>query len=113
MTQCIARSPHATINKDPYRNKVYSCWAGLNIGFVKLGLLYDRCDFGKSICLAVNCGDDTDYTGATVGAHLGIMKGRIPVIEPGIKNTSFSADWIPYLSNRWFNFALNRLKDGR
>lgn len=47
-----------------------------NIGFVILGLLYGEGDFGKSICLAVNCGDDTDCTGATVGALLGIINGR-------------------------------------
>lgn len=50
--------------------------APANIGFVILGLLYGEGDFGKSICLAVNCGDDTDCTGATVGALLGIINGR-------------------------------------
>lgn len=57
-----------------------------NIGFVILGLLFGEGDFGKSICLAVNCGDDTDCTAGTVGATLGIMYGRshIPVkwVEP-------------------------------
>lgn len=47
-----------------------------NIGFVILGLLYGEGDFDKSLCYAVNCGDDTDCTGATVGALLGIIKGR-------------------------------------
>jgi ADP-ribosylglycohydrolase len=50
--------------------------APANIGFVVLGLLYGGGDFGKSICCAVNCGDDTDCTGATVGSILGIMQGR-------------------------------------
>ena len=47
-----------------------------NIGFTILGLLYGEGDFGKSICLANNCGDDTDCTAATVGALLGIISGR-------------------------------------
>lgn len=50
--------------------------APVNLGFVVLGLLYGRGDFGKSVCLAVNCGDDTDCTGATAGAILGIIMGR-------------------------------------
>lgn len=57
-----------------------------NIGFVMLGLLYGKGDFGKSICLATNCGDDTDCTAATVGALLGIIRGRSGIpkkwIEP-------------------------------
>ena len=47
-----------------------------NVAFVIIGLLYGEGDFGKSICTAVNCGDDTDCTGATCGAILGIINGR-------------------------------------
>lgn len=47
-----------------------------NIGFVIIGLLYGEGDFGRSVCLANNCGDDTDCTAGTVGALLGIMMGR-------------------------------------
>lgn len=46
-----------------------------NIAFTVLGLLYGQ-DFGDSICKAVNCAYDTDCTGATLGAILGIMGGR-------------------------------------
>ena len=49
--------------------------APANLGFVTIGLLYGEGDFGKSLRYAVNCGDDTDCTGATVGAILGIMYG--------------------------------------
>lgn len=47
-----------------------------NIAFVILGLLYGEGDFLQSLIYAINCGDDTDCTGATVGAILGIMGGR-------------------------------------
>jgi ADP-ribosylglycohydrolase len=46
-----------------------------NIGYVVIGWLYGEGDFGKSICIAVNCGDDTDCTGATLGSILGIISG--------------------------------------
>lgn len=46
-----------------------------NVAYCILGMLYGGCDFKKSIILAVDCGDDTDCTGATVGAFLGILHG--------------------------------------
>lgn len=49
--------------------------APANIGFVILGLMYGEGDFKKSVLAAVNCGDDTDCTAATVGAFLGILYG--------------------------------------
>ncbi len=47
-----------------------------NLGFVTLALLYGEGDFGRTVCLATNCGDDTDCTAGTVGAILGILHGR-------------------------------------
>jgi len=46
-----------------------------NACFVVLGLLYGAGDFGKSVCIAVECGLDTDCNGATVGSILGVMLG--------------------------------------
>jgi hypothetical protein len=46
-----------------------------NVGFTMIGLLWGEGDFGKSICIAVNCGDDTDCTGATLGSVLGLIGG--------------------------------------
>lgn len=46
-----------------------------NVAYTVLGLLYGEGDFKKSIIHAVNCGDDTDCTAATVGATLGILGG--------------------------------------
>ena len=47
----------------------------LNGGFIMLGLLYGEGEFKRSVLYAVNCGQDTDCTGATVGAILGILLG--------------------------------------
>ncbi len=46
-----------------------------NVAFTMIGWLWGDSDFGKSICIAVNCGDDTDCTGATLGSILGIIGG--------------------------------------
>jgi ADP-ribosylglycohydrolase len=55
----------------PNYNAQYS---PLNMAFQVIGLLYAK-DFGEGICIAVNCGYDTDCTGATVGSMLGILAG--------------------------------------
>ncbi len=44
----------------------------INIAFTILGWLAGKGDFAHSICIAVNCGMDTDCTGATLGALMGI-----------------------------------------
>ncbi|MCS7223915.1 MAG: ADP-ribosylglycohydrolase family protein [Armatimonadetes bacterium] len=49
-----------------------------NLAFTVLGLLAGRDDFGKVITTAVNCGQDTDCTGATSGAIAGILLGQLP-----------------------------------
>lgn len=46
-----------------------------NIGIIVLGLLYGGGDFDKTMCITVNCGEDTDCTGATVGSIFGIIRG--------------------------------------
>lgn len=51
-----------------------------NIAFTILGWLYGE-DFGDSILKAVNCGYDTDCTGATLGAILGIIGGKESIPE--------------------------------
>ena len=49
--------------------------APANVAFVVLGLLYGKGDFKQSLIYAVDCGDDTDCTGATLGSLMGIMGG--------------------------------------
>jgi hypothetical protein len=50
-------------------------YSPINLGFQTIGLLYGT-DFGDAICKAVNCGWDTDCTGATVGSIWGIIHGK-------------------------------------
>ncbi|OCT15549.1 hypothetical protein A8709_15855 [Paenibacillus pectinilyticus] len=46
-----------------------------NVGITILGWLYGEGDFGESICIANNCGEDTDCTAATIGSIMGIIGG--------------------------------------
>lgn len=50
--------------------------APANAGITVIGWLYGEGDFGNSICIATNCGEDTDCTAATLGAILGIIMGE-------------------------------------
>ncbi len=52
-----------------------------NIAFTIIGWLYGEGDFGKSICIAINCGDDTDCTGATLASIFGIIGGTNAIPE--------------------------------
>ena len=78
-----------------------------NIGFLIAGWLYGEGDFGKALCAAVNCGEDTDCTAATLGAIMGIISGASGLpkkwLEPlddkiatmCINLTSFGGIWVP------------------
>lgn len=56
-----------------------------NLGIIVLGLLYGEDDFEKSLCITVNCGEDTDCTAATVGAIFGIIHGNDALPEKWLK----------------------------
>jgi len=55
-----------------------------NIGILVIGLFYGEGDFTKSMCVTVNCGEDTDCTGATIGSLFGIMHGVDAIPEKWI-----------------------------
>lgn len=72
--------------------------APANVGYVVIGLLYGAGDFGASLLYAVNCGDDTDCTGATTGATLGILQGR----------SALPATWTEHIGERILTVAIER-----
>jgi len=59
---------------------IQPCNAVPNHGFTIIGWLYGK-DFGDKLCKAVNCGYDTDCTGATLGSLLGILEGNKGIPE--------------------------------
>lgn len=59
-----------------------------NVGIIIIGLLYGEGDFGRSICLATNCGEDTDCTAGSLGALLGIISGKSNLPEKWVKGCS-------------------------
>lgn len=71
--------------------------APANVAFAVIGLLYGEGDFKKTVIYAVNCGDDTDCTGGTAGAVLGIMKGTAAIPQ----------DWLEYIGTRIITCSLN------
>lgn len=68
-----------------------------NVAFAVIGLLYGKGDFKKSMLIAINCGDDTDCTAATVGSILGIILG-----DKALPN-----DWKEYIGDRIITCSIN------
>ena len=68
------KPPKTRCNEFPLAKPGYD--AACHIGFLVLCWLYGEGDFEKSICLAVNVGDDADCTSASMGAILGVILGN-------------------------------------
>ncbi len=74
--QLCKKSDNALYIRQTLRDR-YACHnftdVHVNIAFAIAALMLGRGNFSKTICTAVNFGCDTDCTGATVGAILGII----------------------------------------
>jgi ADP-ribosylglycohydrolase len=68
-----------------------------NLGMLVIGLLYGRNDFSQTVCTAVNCGEDTDCTGATAGSIWGILHGAQGIPQ----------DWITPIGHKIKTACLN------
>ena len=69
-----------------------------NVAYAVIGLLWGEGDFKKTMLTAINCGDDTDCTAATVGATLGILYGK----------EGIPADWKEYIGDDLVTISFNR-----
>jgi len=69
-----------------------------NVAYTILGLLYGEGDFKRSMIEALNCGDDTDCTGATVGATMGILYGTAGVPK----------DWSAHIGDDIVTISIDR-----
>ena len=69
-----------------------------NVAYTLIGLLWGKGDFKASMITAINCGDDTDCTAATVGATLGILDGRAAI----------PADWQEYIGDKIITISINK-----
>ncbi|SEE94074.1 ADP-ribosylglycohydrolase family protein [Jiangella alba] len=102
----------AVLTATPHYNAQYS---PINLGFQVIGLLYGT-DFGDGICKTVNCGYDTDSSGASIGSYLGILAGRTGLpqkwIEPLSSIIATNESWggVRHLSDG-SNPAPNNLHD--
>jgi len=72
--------------------------APANVAFVIIGWLYGEGDFKKSLLTAVNCGDDTDCTAATLGSILGIINGA----------EKLPKDWKNHVGDNIITMAIDR-----
>ena len=69
-----------------------------NVAYAAIGLLWGEGDFKKALITAINCGDDADCTGATVGATMGIFLGMKGVPE----------EYCAYIGDEIITISLNK-----
>ncbi len=74
-----------------------------NVTYAVIGLLWGEGDFKKSMITAINCGDDTDCTGATVGATMGILYGTAGI----------PTDWSEYIGDEIVTVSIAKGNNGK
>ena len=106
----VIKCYHDGINYKETREKVVEFnkelgWfqAPAHLGFVTIGLLYGEGDFKKSMICAVNCGDDTDCTAATVGSIMGIIHGTAGIPK----------DWQNFIGDSIVTLCINASYNAR
>ena len=100
MTWSDARNAVQQLNAD-----IGDGWfeAPSNVTYAVIGLLWGEGDFKKSMITAINCGDDTDCTGATVGATMGILYGTAGVPK----------DWSEYIGDDIVTVSIAKGNNGK
>ena len=73
-----------------------------NVAFSIAGWLYGEGDFGRSLCLANSCGEDTDCTCASLGATMGIILGASNLPE----------EWTRPLDDRIVTLCIDKTSGG-
>ena len=97
----IDNDPNIDGNAPPFIKE--KRWVGpLYVGFVLIGWLYGEDDFGKSLCITVNCGEDTDTTAASLGALLGIINGYSGIPEKWLKPIGDEISTVCINKTEWF-----------
>lgn len=86
-----------------------------NAALVVLGLLYGEKDFGRTICIAVQGGWDTDCNGASAGSILGVMLGAqaLPEKWVGVLNDTLETAVFGYNYPKFSDLARVGAKLGR
>ena len=79
--------------------------APANIAYAVIGLLYGGNDFKQCMIIAINCGDDTDCTAATVGALLGIMHGTAFIPEDWRQHVGDKIVTVALITGRWYTLS--------
>ena len=74
-----------------------------NVAYAVIGMLWGEGDFKKTMITAINCGDDTDCTAATVGATMGILYGTAGIPE----------DWSSYIGDSIVTISIGQGGNGR
>ncbi len=74
-----------------------------NVTYAVIGLLWGEGDFKKSMITAINCGDVTDCTGATVGATMGILYGTAGI----------PSDWSEYIGDDIVTVSIAKGNNGK
>ena len=69
-----------------------------SMGAIMIGWLYGKGDFGKSVCIATNLGEDTDCTAGSLGAILGIIAGA----------KALPAEWVNACSDKIATWTIRR-----